>query len=214
MKVRTHNQWRAALIPALVLVLASYAGLGAANAPSTGDQANPIGGTVTASTTITATVQAVDPANRTVTLQTPDGTTRTYQVGPEAINFDQIKVGDQVKATYVESLAISLRNANEPPSAAESQAITRAPKGSMPSGTIVNTTELTARVTAIDTANRTVTLVGPAGNTRTLKVGPDVDLTKVKPGDNVVVRYTEALKIQVERPSEAMAQPETSGVQV
>jgi hypothetical protein len=94
-----------------------------------------------------------------------------------------------------------------PPSTAESQAFTRAPKGAMPGGTIVNTTELTARVTDIDVANRTVTLVGPAGNTRTLKVGPDVDLTKVHTGDTVVVRYTETLKIQVERPSGAIAQP-------
>ena len=77
----------------------------------------------------------------------------------------------------------------------------------MPGGVIVNTTELTARVTAIDTTNRTVTLVGPEGNTRTLKVGPDVDLTKAQPGDNVVVRYTETLKIQVERPANAPAQP-------
>ena len=156
---------------------------------------------------MTATVQAVDPDNRTVTLRRPDGTTSTYQVGPEAVNFDQIKVGDQVKATYVESLAVSLRKADEPPSVAESPAMTRVTKGAMPGGVIVNTTELTARVTAIDTTNRMVTLVGPEGNTRTLKVGPDVDLTKVQPGDNVVVRYTETLKIQVERPANAPAQP-------
>ena len=206
MRNRTHTQWRAALIFAPALVLASYAGLRAANAAATEDQAGPISGIV-ATETRTATVQAVDPAHRTVTLRSPDGTTSTYQVGKEAVNFDQIKVGDQVKITLVESLAVTIRKTDEPPSVAESQAITRAPKGAMPGGVIVNTTELTARVTAIDTTNRTVTLVGPAGNTRTLNVGPDVDLTKVKPGDNVVVRYTEALKIQVERPANATAQP-------
>jgi hypothetical protein len=207
MRTKTHNQWIAALILALALVMASYAGQGAANAGSTGDQAGPVGGTITTGTTATATVVAVDPAHRTVTLRSPDGTMSTYQVGEEAVNFDQIRVGDQVKATYVESLAVALRKADEPPSVEESQAITRAPKGAMPGGVIVNTTELTARVTALDPTNRMVTLVGPAGNTRTLKVGPDVDLTKVQPGDNVVVRYTETLKIEVERPSDATAQP-------
>jgi Cu/Ag efflux protein CusF len=208
MKSKTHNQWIAALILALALVLASYAGQGAANAASTEDQAGPPDRIIaTETTTATATVQAVDPAHRTVTLRRPDGTTSTYQVGEEAVNFDQIRVGDQVKATYVESLAVGIRKTDEPPSAAESQAITRAPKGAMPGGVIVSTTELTARVTGIDAANRTVTVVGPAGNTRTLNVGPDVDLTKVQTGDNVVVRYTEALKIQVERPSDATAQP-------
>ena len=41
MKAKTHNQWIAALIPALALVLALYAGPRAANAAATGDQASP-----------------------------------------------------------------------------------------------------------------------------------------------------------------------------
>jgi Cu/Ag efflux protein CusF len=213
MRTKTQNQWIAALIPALALVLASYVGPGAAYAASTRDQIGPMGGAIaTETTTMTATVQAVDRAKRTVTLRSPDGTTSTYKVPKEAVNFDEIKVGDQVKATLVESLAVVIRNTNEPPSAGERQTVALAPKGAKPGGIIVDTATLTARVTAVDAAQRTVTLVGPAGNTRTLKVGPNVDLTKVQRGDNVVVRYTEALALLVEKPSEATVQPSSARV--
>jgi hypothetical protein len=213
MRTQTQKQWIAALIPALALVLVSYVGPGAAYAASTGNQTGTMGAVIaTETTTMTATVQAVDPANRTVTLRSPDGTTSIYKVGKEAVNFNEIKVGDQVKATLVESLAVAIRKAGEPPSAGESRTVALAPKGAMPGGIVVNTAQLTARVTAVDTAHRTVTLVGPAGNARTLKVGPDVDLTKVQPGDNVVVRYTEALALLVEKPSEATVQPSAAQV--
>jgi Cu/Ag efflux protein CusF len=213
MRTKTQNQWIAALIPALALVLASYAGPGAAYAASTRDQIGPMGGVIaTETTTATATVQAVDRAKRTVTLRSPDGTTSIYKVPKEAVNFDEIKVGDQVKATLVESLAVVIRKADEPPGAGERQMVALAPKGAKPGGIIVDTALLTARVTAVDTAHRTVTLVGPAGQTRTLKVGPNVDLTKVQRGDNVVVRYTEALALLVEKPSEATVQPSSARV--
>ena len=46
---------------------------------------------------ITAKVAAIDPANRRVTLVSDDGIKQVVKVGPEAINFDQIRVGDQLK---------------------------------------------------------------------------------------------------------------------
>jgi len=47
-----------------------------------------------------------------------------------------------------------------------------------------------ARVTAIDQNTRKVTLVGPQGNTFTVVASDEVrNLSQVKPGDTVVVRY-------------------------
>jgi hypothetical protein len=52
------------------------------------------------------------------------------------------------------------------------------------------TLTLHAKVTAIDLATRTVTLVGPQGKSQTLKVGDEVrNLPQVKPGDTVNVVY-------------------------
>lgn len=56
-----------------------------------------------------------------------------------------------------------------------------------------DTVTIKATVKAVDQTNRTVTLVGPSGETKTIKVGPDVqNLPQVKPGDVVVARYTES----------------------
>jgi len=48
------------------------------------------------SSTSTATVSAIDHANRTGMLRLPDGTTVTFRAGPDVRNFDELKVGDQV----------------------------------------------------------------------------------------------------------------------
>jgi hypothetical protein len=53
-----------------------------------------------------------------------------------------------------------------------------------------DTISLRATVKAVNQKSRTVTLVGPQGNTLTLKVGDEVhNLAQVKPGNKVVVRY-------------------------
>jgi hypothetical protein len=74
--------------------------------------------------------------------------------------------------------------------------IERAPKGAaQPSATLAQTVEVTAKINAIDTANRIATLTGPQGNTFTVPIAQDVDLSKVSINDVVVVRYTTATKI-------------------
>ena len=53
-----------------------------------------------------------------------------------------------------------------------------------------DTSTVRATVKAIDMKTRTLTLVGPQGETKTLKVGEQVqNLAQVKPGDTVVARY-------------------------
>ncbi|HEX6211922.1 MAG TPA: hypothetical protein VF136_14160 [Methylomirabilota bacterium] len=144
----------------------------------------------------TATVDAVDRAKRTVTLKAADGRTVTLQAPPEARNFDQLEVGDKVGAEYIEAIAIFVRKSDAPPAAGQTTKVSVAPKGEKPAATVVETVELTARVEAIDAAARTVTLRGPEGRVRTIKVDDRVQrLEEVKPGDEVVVRHTEALAI-------------------
>ena len=53
-----------------------------------------------------ATVQAIDTNLRTITLALPSGTTATYKVGPKVKHFNHVKVGDKVKATVTEELAV------------------------------------------------------------------------------------------------------------
>ncbi|OPY81171.1 MAG: hypothetical protein A4E65_01209 [Syntrophorhabdus sp. PtaU1.Bin153] len=146
-------------------------------------------------------VDAVDPAKRTVSLKSDDGKIQTYKLGPEVRNFDQIKVGDVVNVTLFESVAVFVRKSDENPAAREVQTVRMAPKGTKPGVVVSDTTEVTAKVEALDYAKRTVTLKGPAGNMRTISVDEGVKrFDNIKVGDEVVLRITDAMAIAVEKP--------------
>lgn len=67
-------------------------------------------------------------------------------------------------------------------------------------GTITETRTIVATVEAVDAARRQVTLKGPKGKVVALTVGPDVrNLEQVKVGDQVVVRYVEALSLTLKK---------------
>jgi hypothetical protein len=57
-----------------------------------------------------------------------------------------------------------------------------------------------AKVNAVDLAKREVTLTGPLGRTVTLTVGDQVkNLAQVKAGDELVLKYAEALTVDLRR---------------
>jgi len=146
----------------------------------------------------TATVMDIDAPNRRVTLTTTDGTRRTYTLGPEVRNFDQIHIGDLVKATVTEETALFLRSAGTPPSATQTTTVARAPEGARPGMAIADTTQVTGKIVAVE--GRHVTLQFPDGKTRKIKVQKDVDLTGIRPGDAVTGQVTQAMAIKVEKP--------------
>jgi hypothetical protein len=156
------------------------------------------GAVVAEGVSITATVEAIDYDKRTVDLKGPKGKVVTLKVGPEAKNFNQVKVGDKVRARYYDATAIYVRKPTDPPFAEETKAVQVAPPGGKPGAVAVNTTEMTARVEDIDYKTRTVTLRGPQQKTATVKVDKSVKrLNEVKKGDEIVIRHTEAVAIDV-----------------
>lgn len=158
------------------------------------------GGVIVQTYKITATVTAVDAASRKVTLTMADGAKTTVKAGPEVVNFDQIQVGDQVKAMVAEQLVMFMRKNGEPANDGEAAAVALAPVGAKPGMLMASTVEVTGKVEAIDLAHRKATLRFPDGTTTTFKVRTDVDMTKGRIGDEVVFRTTEALAISVEKP--------------
>ena len=150
--------------------------------------------------TATDTVKAVDYGTRALTLQSPNGTTETYHVGPDVVNFNQIHVGDKVRATVTEALAVSVRKTDAPPNAGDTVSVALAPKGTKPGMFVTKTEEVTSRITDVNRAARTITLAELAGGPKTVKLGPDVNVSDLKKGDDVVVRYTDALALYVEKP--------------
>ena len=60
-----------------------------------------------------------------------------------------------------------------------------------------------ARVTTIeglDRPTKTITVQGPLGRLVTARVAHPANLTKMRIGDNIVITYTEALAISLEKP--------------
>jgi hypothetical protein len=158
------------------------------------------GGGVVATYELTASVAAIDKASRKITLVDAAGIKKTVKAGPEVVNFDQIRVGDQLKITATEALVVSMAGQGELPSDGGAQMVVLSPKGAKPGGIMAETTRVTAKVTAIDPEQHTATLQFEDGTTRLVPVRPDVDLSKRKVGDSVVIRITEALAVQVAKP--------------
>ncbi|HEY3278715.1 MAG TPA: hypothetical protein VGJ94_19030 [Syntrophorhabdaceae bacterium] len=148
-------------------------------------------------------VESVDAAARTLTLKFPDGRMVAHKVDPSVKNFDQIKAGDEIKVTYAKSVALYVRKATDSPAQGEVRTVQVAPKGAKPGVVMTGTSEITARVEAIDYANRTVTLKGPEGNVATFSVDERAKRFKaVKVGDDIVLRVTDAMVIAVETPAQ------------
>jgi hypothetical protein len=190
----------------LLVALAAIAGgqrtatAQSAAAPAAPAKAGP-GVVVAETTSIKAKVDAVDVDKRLVTVTGPRGKTVTLKVGPEVKNLDQVKPGDQLVVRYFESVALFLRKGGTPPAATEAAAVQVASKGKKPAAVAVDTVEFRGTVEAIDYAKRRVSVKGPEGKTRTVKVDPSVKrLNEVKKGDQVVLRYTEAIAFSVRRP--------------
>jgi hypothetical protein len=162
-----------------------------------------IGGAIIESQTVQAKVTAIDYKTRKVTLTGQKGNTISLDVGPEAKNFDQVKKGDDVVIETVESVALVVTPKGEmAPAAGQTSYIQTAKKGEKPHGVAVQTTQITATVEAIDYKARTVTLKGPEGNTRTIKVSPEAKrFDQVKKGDQVTLNVTVATAIAVYSPN-------------
>jgi hypothetical protein len=155
------------------------------------------GGAIVETRELTATVAAINRASRKVTLVDAGGIKTTVKVGPEAINFDQIRLGDQLQVTATEEMVVQMAQPGDSAADGTTAVVALAPKGAKPGGVVAETTEVIATVTAIDQDKRTATLTFDDGSTKTLPVRTDVDLSKRKVGEKVVFRVTETVAIRV-----------------
>jgi hypothetical protein len=149
----------------------------------------------------TATVEAVDQANRTVTLKGPNRTV-TVKVGDEVKNLPQVKVGDLVNITYYESLVAQIYKKGEtlPPSGMQAKQYSEgAPQGQMPAGTVARNIQITETVQSIDKEKNIVVLKAPDGSIDAVQVRDPKNMDKVEVGDTVLISLTQAVAVSVER---------------
>jgi Cu/Ag efflux protein CusF len=73
-------------------------------------------------------------------------------------------------------------------------------------GAVANVVEITASVQAVNKATREVTIKGPRGHVETVVAGPEVkNFDQIKVGDKVVLRYVEALSLELKKGGTAPA---------
>jgi len=155
-------------------------------------------GTIASTVKVSATVTAIDAAQRQITLKGPQGKENTLTAGPDVRNFDQIKVGDSVVVRYAEALTLTLKkDGKEMRGTTETADAARAKKGEKPAGVVARQVEVTADVIALDAKTQTVTLRGPK-QVVDLKIPDPGQFKLIKVGDQIQAVYTEAVALSVE----------------
>ena len=148
------------------------------------------------SVTATATIQAIDKANRRVTLRNEKGEEDTVTVGPEVKRFDELKVGDVVRMTYYESMVFQVRKPGDKPTGTTGDAALTRSTGA-PGATLAAQETRTVTVKAIDPAVPSVTVTTEDGRTVTRKIDNKKNLEGLKVGDRIDITYTQALVTEV-----------------
>ena len=146
------------------------------------------------------TVSKIDRKQRTMTLRLPSGEQVALKVAPEAREFDRIKKGDPIAVDYLEAISLSLQSASDLPETLVTAEQYHIAVPGNPAGALVNTEEVRAIVESVDPIALTVTLRAPDGSLLKLHVNPEAgSLDHIKPGDQMLARYTQALAVNVRK---------------
>ncbi len=149
--------------------------------------------------TARATVEGIDLQNRMISLKGPKGNVVDLKVDERVKNLPQVKVGDEVVANYYESVAVRVLKPGETGGASKTQIESGAKPGENPAGVVANQVTATATVEAIDPEKTYVTLRGPRGNMVDVRVRDPENLENVRPGDQLLITYSQALAVSVEK---------------
>ena len=150
---------------------------------------------------VTAKVTAIDHKTREVTLKGPAGNSVTFIAGPEVKRLDDVNIGDLVTADYYLSFAAELR---EPTAEEKEHPLTfvdaggRALEGA-PTAAGAKQIKAVTTIVGLDLPTQTVTVQGPLGRYLTARVATPSVLEKMRLGQNIVITYTEAMAISVEK---------------
>jgi hypothetical protein len=149
--------------------------------------------------TVRAIVEKVDVKERLVTLRGPDGTTETIRLPADVRNLPQVKKGDEVIASYYQSIAFEVVKKSDAKlgvSAEEGGA--RAQLGEKPGAVGARVVTIVADVVKLDREAKQAVLKGADGKTTTVNVHNPAAFDKVKVGDRVEIKLTEAVGIDVQ----------------
>jgi hypothetical protein len=174
-------------------------------------QAQPIGRKESVLLNVTASIESIDLTNREVTLKGPLGNEVTFIVDKRVKRFNEFKVGDLVQADYYVSVAAELRKPTEEEEKtpfALLEVAGKAPGDEAPAVGGLRRFKVVTTIEGLDRPTRTVTVKGPRGRYLTARVENISNLPKMRIGENIVITYSEALAISLEK-AEKPAKKET-----
>jgi hypothetical protein len=147
-----------------------------------------------------ATVKAINPATREVTIEGDNGTV-TVQAGPEVKNFNNIKVGDQVLTSYYRGTMAEIvqggKKLSDP--AAATFAYGNSP-GMKPAGGVGHSVTVTAKIQDVNIPTNTVAFTKADGTTHIVQVkSPEMQnfIRQLKRGDTVQVTFTDSFAVSM-----------------
>ena len=147
-----------------------------------------------------ASVEAIDRKKREVTLKGPAGNLVTVTASEQVERFDEIKVGDSVRADYWTFLRAEFRE----PTAEEKETplvilaeAGKAPKEVDPAGAVGAVVKAVVKVVVIDKQARLVAIQGPRGRVMIVPVMDDAVLMNLKVGEVVIMTYAEAMAVSL-----------------
>ncbi len=152
--------------------------------------------------TVVADIVAIDYDTREVSLETPMGEVITVTVGDQVKRLKEFAVGDSVVTTYMASVEGDLREPTEEELEnpwVELDAAGRAGMEELPGGIVGRVIQAVCTVEGMNRVLGTVTIMDPRGK---LHVIGDVEPEKmegVQLGDTVVITFTEAIAMRLER---------------
>ena len=143
-----------------------------------------------------AIVESVNRETREIKVVDANGKIHKFVAGEMVANFDQIEARDRIVTEYLESVAVFVVPEGTP-EMGDKGLVEVAPLGEKPGVAMADTYMVAAKVDAVDTTARVVTLRGKDGFQTAIRVADNIDLAKVKVGDEVRMRVTEAVAISV-----------------
>jgi hypothetical protein len=151
---------------------------------------------------VSAVITAINAESRRITLEGALGNSITLTAGPEVTRLDEFSVGDLVHAVYASSISGELRAPTEaelavPLIVLDGEAI--AAENMEPGAVAGRTIRAVCTIEGMNRIARTVMLKGPDGDILIIDDVDPANLEGVSLGDPVIVTYTEAIALTLEK---------------
>jgi hypothetical protein len=148
----------------------------------------------TQTTTIEGTIETIDQGKRVMNIKTADGKFVAVNVPASVQRFDELKVGDKIKATYNNNVIVRMK----PPGEAAVNTTDTASTMGQTSGSAYMVRTMTASIADIDKSASSITFVGPNGWKYSRRVVDPTVFDKVKVGDRIDITWNTDLTLSRE----------------